>query len=354
MDDEGIEWRGRLKISDRAHILFDFHQIIDGLQETGRGGKNIGTTKKGIGPCYASKATRNGLRFGELAHFDSFAAKLRTTIEANQAMYDFEYDVDGEIDKYKLYAEKLDGMIVDGVHYVNDAYNSGKRIITEGANAAMLDLDYGTYPFVTSSATTAGGISTGMGLSPDKIECVMGVVKAYTTRVGSGPFPTELTDDLSGGDLPRGAPGTVIGKHLQDEGFEYGVTTGRKRRCGWLDIPVVQYGAMINGYGSINMTKLDVLDKLEEVKIGVAYSINGEVLKPGQMPSTLEDLAAVEVIYESMPGWNTPITEAKTFEELPAEAQAYVRRVEQLVGCPVTWIGVGPGREEMATNGFTV
>ena len=218
----------------------------------------------------------------------------------------------------------------------------------------MLDIDYGTYPYVTSSSTTAGGISTGLGLSPDKIECVMGVVKAYTTRVGSGPFPTELTDDLCGGEMPRGVPGTEIGHYLQNVGGEIGVTTKRKRRCGWLDIPVLQYTHMLNNYSSINMTKLDVLDDLEEIKIGIAYNINGQRLLPGQMPATLEDLSSVKVEYETMPGWKQSIKGCTTFNDLPSAAQAYVLRVEDLIGCPITWIGTGVGRNDMASKGFTI
>ena len=191
---------------------------------------------------------RSGVRVGALKDFPTFEKQFRHTVALHQQMFDFEYDTDAEVERYREYAEIITPWIIDSVHFMNDAYDSGKKIITEGANAAMLDLDYGTYPFVTSSSTTAGGISTGLGLSPDKIDCVMGVVKAYTTRVGWGPFPTELTDDLSGGMVERGAPGTEIGKHMQDVGAEYGVTTGRKRRCGWMDIPVARYGAMINGY----------------------------------------------------------------------------------------------------------
>eukprot|EP00940_MAST-03C_sp_MAST-3C-sp2_P002522 g2522.t1 len=350
LDAAGISWRDRLFLSDRAHLLFGFHQIVDGILEERRGDASIGTTKKGIGPCYASKASRNGLRVGQLRHFDSFAKHLRETIEAHQKMYDFSYDIDAEIDRYKKYAEDVDHMIVDGVRFVNEAYDAGKKIITEGANAAMLDMDYGTYPFVTSSTTTAGGISTGLGLSPDKIDCTIGVVKAYTTRVGWGPFPTELTDDTCGGMVPRDAPGTDIGRHMQTVGAEIGVTTGRKRRCGWLDMVVVQYAHRLNGYRSLNLTKLDVLDDLDEVRIGVAYALDGERLPFGVMPSTLEDLERVEVIYETLPGWKTSIAECRTFADLPKEAQAYVRRVEELAGgVPVSWVGVGAGREDMAT-----
>ena len=351
---DGLEWEGRLKLGNRAHLLFDFHQIIDGMQEQAKGDKLIGTTKKGIGPAYMAKAMRGGIRVGSLLDFPTFERQFRETVDIHQRLFDFEYDVDAEVERYREYAAIVSPWIIDSVHYCNDALNNGKKIITEGANAAMLDLDYGTYPFVTSSSTTAGGICTGLGIPPSKVESVMGVVKAYTTRVGWGPFPTELTDDLCGGMVDRGAPGTEIGAHMQNVGAEYGVTTGRKRRCGWLDIPVVQYGHMINDYASINITKLDVLDDLDEVKLGVAYKVNGQRLPPGMMPSTLDDLEAVEVEYESMPGWKTSIAHCRTFEELPSEAQRYITRIEELVGCPVSWVGVGVGRLDMATKGFSV
>ena len=211
LDQDGLEWKGRLLISDRAHLLFESHKAVDGYQEDSRGDANIGTTKKGIGPCYTSKATRNGIRVGMLKHWDVFEKQLRELHSFQESQYPgLVVDVEEEVDRYKKYAEVVSPWIVDGVHFVNDAYANGKRIITEGANAAMLDLDYGTYPFVTSSSTTVGGICTGLGLSPDKVDCALGVVKAYTTRVGWGPFPTELTDDLCGGMVPRGAEGCVV------------------------------------------------------------------------------------------------------------------------------------------------
>jgi len=360
LKEQGIEWEGRMKISDRAHLLFKFHREIDALGEKALGEANIGTTKKGIGPCYTTKAFRNGIRAGELREWDAFEAHYKQTVAQLENWYGkFEYDTAEELDQYKKYSEQLvaDGMIIDSVQYVNQAYMDGKNIITEGANASMLDLDFGTYPFVTSSTTTVGGICTGLGLSPDKIECAMGVVKAYTTRVGWGPFPTELTDSSCGGMFPDGAPGSEIGRHLQITGGEIGVTTKRKRRCGWLDIPVVQYGNLLNGYsnnGSINLTKLDVLDELDEVKLGTHYKIDGVTLGYGQMPANIRDLARVEVVYETMPGWKQSIAHCETFEELPAEAQHYVKRIEELVGADVSWVGVGVGREDMATNGFTV
>jgi len=328
------------------------------MMEERRGDANIGTTKKGIGPCYSTKAFRNGIRVGQLKDWDSFEHSYKTTVAQLEDWYGkFSYDTNEELDQYKQYAEICDDMIIDSVAYVNDAYREGKNIITEGANASMLDMDFGTYPFVTSSTTTVGGISTGLGLSPDKIDCAMGVVKAYTTRVGWGPFPTELTDSTCGGMVPDGAPGTEIGRHLQVTGGEIGVTTKRKRRCGWLDIPVVQYGNLLNGYsnnGSINITKLDVLDELDEVKIGTHYKIDGQVLGYGQMPSTIEDLEKVEVVYETLPGWKQSIAGCRTFEELPGEAQNYINRIEELVGADISWVGVGVGREDMATKGFTV
>jgi adenylosuccinate synthase len=343
----GVDTDGRLFISDRATLLLDIHKHIDGLNEKALAGNMIGTTKKGIGPAYATKAYRDGLRIGHLKHMDSFKNRLVTCIEQYQRLFDFEWDVQGEIDKFEDLAPRVQPMIIDSVAYLNQAHASGKRIITEGANAAMLDMDFGTFPFVTSSTTTAGGICTGLGLSPDKVECVMGVAKAYTTRVGSGPFPTELTDARGGGDRPMHAPETDIGLHLQQIGAEIGVTTGRKRRCGWLDAVVLQYSHMLNNYTSLNLTKLDVLDELPEVKLGVAYRLHGERLPRGSMPSTLEELSAVEVEYETLPGWQTPISSCTSWEELPPNAQQYVRRIEEVVGAPVSWIGVGPAREQM-------
>ena len=347
--DGGIDVKGRLKISDRCHLLFDFHQTIDGLQENRRGGKNIGTTKKGIGPCYSSKATRNNVRVGQLKDWDTFVDSYNKLLDANRNMYGFEHDGEAELAKLKVLREKVmeDDMIVDGVQFINEAYNGGKKILAEGANAAMLDLDFGTYPYVTSSTTTAGGVSTGLGLAPSKLQSVVGVIKAYTTRVGSGPFPTELTDDLAGGNVPRGAPGTEIGAHMQNVGHEYGVTTGRKRRCGWFDAVVAQYGCMINGYTGINITKLDILDEIDEIKICTGYVLDGKPTGYGGMPSTLAELERVVPQYETMPGWKTTIAGTKNFEDLPIEAQNYVNRIEALVGAPVSWIGVGVGRKDM-------
>lgn len=252
-------------ISDRAHLVFDFHQIVDGLKEVELGGSSIGTTKKGIGPAYSSKASRSGLRVHHLTgNFDHFASRFRTLVEGRFKRYGhFEYDVEAELVRYAEYATRLRPHVVDGVQYIHHALGAGqKRVLVEGANALMLDLDFGTYPYVTSSSASVGGVLTGLGLPPHAIGNIYGVVKAYTTRVGAGPFPTELTCGL--------------GVHLQEEGAEWGTTTGRRRRCGWLDVVVLNHSRLINGYTAWNLTKLDVLDGMEELKIAVAYELDGK------------------------------------------------------------------------------
>jgi len=243
----------------------------------------------------------------------------------------FDYDIEGEIERYKKLAERLKPYVIDSVIYFHSALQQGKRIMVEGANALMLDLDFGTYPYVTSSNTTVGGVCTGLGIPPQKIAKAIGVVKAYTTRVGGGPFPTEQLNE--------------IGELLQTVGGEIGVTTGRKRRCGWLDLVVLQFSNMINGYTSLNITKLDVLDTLSTIKIATAYLIDGKPL--ASFPADLDVLERVEVQYEELPGWQRNISSVRTFEELPAEAQNYVRRIEAEIGVPVEWIGIGQSRDAM-------
>lgn len=338
LHDVGMNTDGRLKISDRAHLLFDFHMLIDGGQEKKRGDANIGTTKKGIGPCYSSKINRNGIRVGELLDWDHFEARYRGLVGDLQAQFKFEYDLEEELGRYKEYRDTLEPMIIDSVQYINEAHEAGKTILAEGANAALLDIDFGTYPYVTSSSTAAGGICTGLGIAPRKVDSTIGIVKAYTTRVGSGPFPTELECD--------------VGEELRQVGREWGTTTGRPRRCGWLDIPVVRYSHFLNGYSSINITKLDVLDGLDEVKVGVAYVVDGKRLPNGQMPSTLSGLSKVEVEYETMPGWKTDISQIIEYDDLPAAAKNYLNRIEELLKVPVSWVGTGPGRDAMVTKGF--
>lgn len=334
LESHGISYKNRLFVSDRAHLVFDLHQIIDGLkeQELSAAKGAIGTTRKGIGPCYSSKASRSGLRVSDLEYFDSFKESfLRLVNNKHKRFGTFEYDVEAEIERYRQYRDKLRPFIIDSVFTINNAYDEGKRILIEGAQSTMLDLDFGTYPYVTSSSSSSGGASTGLGLAPNKIKSVIGVVKAYTTRVGAGPFPTELHGDKA--------------EELRKEGGEYGTTTGRPRRIGWLDVVVLRYTHMINNFTWLNLTKLDVLSKQQELKIGVAYLYQGKRIP--SFPSNLNMLAECTVEYETFPGWNCDISHCRTFEELPKQAQSYVTRVEELIGAKVRWIGVGADRKAM-------
>jgi len=278
------------------------------------------------------KANRSGIRMGDLKEWKSFEEKLTKISKSSQSKYHFEYDLEGELKKYAEYAKILDSCIVDGVNWINEQYESGKKILIEGANAAMLDLDFGTFPYVTSSTPTVGGCFTGLGISPKKLNDVIGVVKAYTTRVGEGPFPTELTGKE--------------GNTLRESGHEFGTTTGRPRRCGWLDAVVLKYSNRINGYTAINLTKIDVLSGFDELKIGVEYSgPDGKTIP--SVPASLDTLSKVVVKYETLPGWKENISKCTKFSELPVNCQKYVRRIEELVGVPVKWIGVGAARTAM-------
>uniref|UniRef100_T1P7V6 Adenylosuccinate synthetase n=1 Tax=Musca domestica TaxID=7370 RepID=T1P7V6_MUSDO len=324
----------RLIISDRAHLVFDFHQAVDGMQEAEKGGKSLGTTKKGIGPAYSSKATRNGIRVGELlGDFNLFSEKFKSIVATHVRLFpSINVDVDAELARYKEYAEKIRPYVKDTICFLHTALRQGKTILVEGANAAMLDIDFGTYPYVTSSNCSIGGVLTGLGLPPQTIGEVIGVVKAYTTRVGDGPFPTEQLNEV--GDL------------LQTRGFEVGVTTKRKRRCGWLDLPLLKYTSLVNGYTCICLTKLDILDTLEEIKVAVAYKrANGDKLD--HFPGTVAELATIEVDYAVLPGWKTCTENIRDFKELPENAQKYVRFMESELGVPIRWVGVGKGRESI-------
>uniref|UniRef100_A0A671LVF0 Adenylosuccinate synthetase n=1 Tax=Sinocyclocheilus anshuiensis TaxID=1608454 RepID=A0A671LVF0_9TELE len=308
-------WEKRLVISDRAHIVFDFHQAVDGLQEVQRQaqeGQNIGTTKKGIGPTYACKASRTGLRICDLmADFSEFSSSVDNSL------------LKGE----EPGAARIRPLVRDGVYFMYDAiHGSPKKILVEGANAALLDIDFGTYPFVTLIT-----FCTGLGIPPANIGDVYGVSKAYTTRVGIGAFPTEQLN--------------AVGELLQTRGHEVGVTTGRKRRCGWLDLVILKYAHMINGFTAIALTKLDILDVLDEIKVGVAYKINGKRIP--YFPANMEVLQKVEVEYEMFSGWKTDTSAARKWNDLPPEAQNYIRFVENHIGVPIKWVGVGKSRECM-------
>ncbi|XP_062095064.1 adenylosuccinate synthetase 2, chloroplastic [Humulus lupulus] len=332
----GVSCDGRILVSDRAHLLFDFHQEVDGLREAELAKSFIGTTRRGIGPCYSSKVIRNGIRVGDLRHMDTFPQKLDVLLsDAASRFRDFKYSPEmlkEEVEKYKRFAERLEPFIVDSVHVMNEAISEKKKILVEGGQATMLDIDFGTYPFVTSSSPSAGGICTGLGIAPRVLGDLIGVVKAYTTRVGSGPFPTEILGQ--GGDLLRFA------------GQEFGTTTGRPRRCGWIDIVALKYCCQINGFSSLNLTKLDVLSDLPEIQLGVTYKlVDGTPIK--SFPSDLRLLEQLKVEYEVMPGWNTDISSIRNYSDLPKAAREYVERIEELVGIPVHYIGVGPGRDAL-------
>jgi adenylosuccinate synthase len=339
--EKGVEYKGRVFISDRAHIVFDFHQHVDGKHEDRLGRHKIGTTKKGIGPAYASKIQRNGIRVGDLQDIEYFERRFRELCDYHERAYPgLEIDVEEQLEYYKKIAPRVKEFTVDTIALCNQQFDEGKRILVEGANAAMLDIDFGTYPFVTSSNPSVGSVLTGLGVSPRKLRGIYGTVKAYCTRVGQGPFPTELPI------TKKGNPGM----HLSQVGAEYGTTTGRARRCGWLDIPQLRYSTMINGYTAVNLTKIDVLTGLDHVKIGKAYKYKGKYLS--SMPASLDVLGNVEVEYETLPGWTEDISQARTFEELPLNCQRYILRVQELIGVPIRWIGVGPNRLDVIDRGL--
>ncbi|XP_068219566.1 adenylosuccinate synthetase isozyme 1 A [Palaemon carinicauda] len=335
------DWRDRLLISDRAHIVFDFHQSVDGLQEQERskdssGTKTLGTTKKGIGPCYSSKAGRHGLRMADLlGEYSVFEQRLRNLVDSHQRMFpELQVDIEEEVKKYKVYAERMRPLVINCIAYIHKCLQGTKKVLVEGANAAMLDIDFGTYPYVTSSNCSVGGVCTGLGIPPMYIGDIYGVVKAYTTRVGVGPFPTELNDD--------------IGQLLQSRGAEYGVTTKRPRRCGWLDVVLLRHTNMVNGYSAIALTKLDILDVLKELKIGIGYfRKNGERIE--NFPADMGELEDITVEYITMPGWLEDTSQCRTYEDLPKNARNYVEKIEELINVPVKWIGVGKARASMIT-----
>ncbi|KAM1031191.1 hypothetical protein FF1_034967 [Malus domestica] len=354
LESNGVSCKGRILVSDRAHLLFDFHQVVDGLRESELAKSFIGTTKRGIGPCYSNKVNRNGIRVSDLRYMDTFPQKLDLLLsDAASRFQGFEYGphvLKEEVEKYKRFAERLEPFIADTVLVVNEAISEKKKILVEGSQATMLDIDFGTYPFVTSSSPSAGGICTGLGIAPRVLGDLVGVVKAYTTRVGSGPFPTEILGQ--GGDLLRFA------------GQEFGTTTGRPRRCGWLDIAALKYCCQINGFSSLNLTKLDVLSDLPEIQLGVAYKqTDGTPVK--SFPADLLDLEQLKacrrhsplfgcyvftefsVDYEVLPGWKSDISSVRNYSDLPKAARQYVERIEELVGVPVHYIGVGPGRDAL-------
>ncbi|MCK9186763.1 adenylosuccinate synthase [Candidatus Gracilibacteria bacterium] len=333
LEKNNISTNGRILIADRTHLLFHYHKLIDGLQEERKGDKKVGTTGRGIGPCYADKTSRMGIRIHELLDFEKFETKFRQNFETLKKLYKpLElYSPEEELSYLKKLAAKIKPMLVDGAHYLHEAYKNGRKILVEGANGSMLDVDHGTYPFVTSSNPTIGGISTGTGLPGRAFTSLVGIMKAYVTRVGSGPFPTELKDQL--------------GEDIRQKGGEFGATTGRPRRCGWYDSVIGKYAVMLNGLTDINLTKLDVLTGLETLKIATAYKYNGQVLP--SVPADLDIMENMEIEYLEMPGWTENIGDIRSFEDLPQNAKNYVLKIEELIGCKISSIGVGLERDAM-------
>lgn len=325
----------RLFISEAAHIIMPYHKVLDNLHEQFRGKGRIGTTGRGIGPAYADKANRFGIRFADLLDAGLFRRKLEAVLDYTNRILSESFaqpllDLDAICSEYGAYADRLRPFATDTVLLVHKALREARRVMFEGAQGCMLDLDHGTFPYVTSSTTLSGGVCSGAGLGPRDIQAVIGIVKAYTTRVGEGPFPTELLDGL--------------GETLRDQGREYGATTGRPRRCGWLDCVQLRRAVMLNGATGIVLTKSDVLSRLESIRICVAYELNGAATDT--FPSQIERLEGVKPVYEELPGWKEDISHCRNWQELPGNARRYFQRIEELLGIPIYLISVGPSREQ--------
>ena len=334
IEQAGID-TSRILISDRAHIIMPYHVAIDQYQEEMKGDHKVGTTKRGIGPCYADKYERIGLRFSDLEDFEYFKEKLAFTLKIKNdeivKLYDKEpFDYEETVKEFSAIREALLWRIVDSVEIIDKALQEDKFILFEGAQAAMLDINFGTYPYVTSSSPTSAGVCAGVGISPKKLDTIVGVVKAYSTRVGEGPFVTELLDEN--------------GLYLQEKGFEYGATTGRPRRCGWLDLLVVKHAAIINGLTDIVITKMDILSGLDEIPVCVGYEIDGKVYD--YIPASVQKVARAKPVYEVMPGWKEDITQIREYDALPQNCKNYIKKIEDVTKTSVAMISVGPDRED--------
>jgi adenylosuccinate synthase len=327
----GIAIGDRLLISDKAHLILPYHRELDRLSEARRGERKIGTTSRGIGPAYEDKIARRGIRVGDLANPAALEEAVRHNVEArNHLIPESTMDWRQVIDDLARAWTRMKPWVTDVSLYLARARQAGRSIMFEGAQGTLLDIDHGTYPYVTSSNATAGGICTGLGIGLRAIDNVLGVAKAYTTRVGEGPLPTELTGP--------------IGDRLRESGQEFGAVTGRPRRCGWYDAVAVRYAVRINGLDALALTKLDVLDGLPELQVCTAYQCQGKTLT--EMPGDVTHLAACEPIYETLPGWNAPTRGVRSYDQLPREARAYIARLEEITGVPAAIVSTGSGREE--------
>jgi adenylosuccinate synthase len=323
-----------LRISDRAHVIMPYHLVLDELEEERKGDNKIGTTKKGIGPAYVDKAARNGIRIADLMDDEIFEKRTRHMVAEKNLLIELyggqALDVEAILTQYRAYADKLRNYVTDTSVALNDAIDGGQKVLFEGAQGVMLDLDNGTYPYVTSSNPTAGGVCIGSGVGPTKIHQVIGVAKAYTTRVGDGPFPTELNNE--------------IGDWIREKGHEYGTTTGRPRRVGWFDSVVVRHARRVSGITGLSLNSIDVLSGLDTVKICTSYKLDGEVIE--HYPANLNTLGRCEAVYEEMPGWSEDITGARSLDDLPTNARHYLERVSELTGIPIAIFSVGRNREQ--------
>ncbi|MCP4724131.1 MAG: adenylosuccinate synthase [bacterium] len=331
---EGIDVTGRLFISHKAHLIMPYHKLLDSFKEESEGKNKIGTTQRGIGPAYVDKYSRVGIRIVDLLDRDIFKEKLLKNIEEKNRLLKHIYlkkelDANKILEEYIEFDRKMDDFITDTSLKINTAIKLGKDILLEGAQGTLLDIDFGTYPYVTSSHPISGGACVGVGLGPTKIDKVIGVIKAYTTRVGYGPFPTEFEEEF--------------GNHVRELGAEYGATTGRPRRCGWLDIVIAKYAARINGIDKWAITKLDVLDTLDTIKICTHYRFEEKIIE--HFPSESRILVSAVPVYEEMPGWNTEIKNCRKLTELPVNARKYLDRIEELTEVPIGIVSIGPERD---------
>ena len=331
----GVEVKGHLAVSNRAHVIFPFHRLVEKMSEGRTDRVAIGTTSRGIGPCYEDKIGRRGLRMADLLDTESFPALFSDLAEDKETLASA-FHLNETIDyrsirrQYEEYAERLRPLVTDTAALLNRAITEGKRVLFEGAQGTMLDIDHGTYPFVTSSSAAAGGACTGTGVPPTRISGVLGVSKAYITRVGSGPFPSEQTGE--------------IGEMLRKAGNEYGAVTGRPRRCGWFDVPLLRYTTAVNGFDSLIITKLDVLDSLDEIPVCVAYRSGGKELTT--MPATRSGLDHLEIVYQTLPGWRAATSGTTRFEDLPARAKEYLKFLSDRTGVEVGCVSVGAERDQ--------
>lgn len=338
LNERGVKM-ATLYVSERAHVIMPWHRELDALQETARGAAGLGTTKRGIGPAYTDKAERCGIRLCDLMDTELFAEKVRESIVIKNAIIEKVYggkplDAEAIITEYNAYAERLRPYVRDVNALVHEALEAGSKVLFEGAQATFLDIDFGTYPFVTSSNPIAGGVCTGAGVGPTAISEVYGVMKAYTTRVGSGPFITEQDNEY--------------GNTIRELGHEYGTTTGRPRRCGWLDCAMLKFAARVNGLTGLCMNHLDTIGKLETIRLCTGYTLDGKPIS--HYPASLKELAKCVPVYEEIESWKgTDISGCRSFDELPEAAKRYVRRIEAVVGVPMKYIGVGPDREQTIT-----